>query len=172
MAKDKGKKEEAANPLSALIARTTPLFKSNKRGIEWARMALPVVCDVSREIQKQEAARDKETGATKVLLQQMEKPYTDLIKQLDELKDRIKGEVMSRYEGKDTVSGEEGELVFQGKTTFEVTDLKKVKKEFLVTTVNTKALNEQIKRGLLKTPGIKINTEGRILQVRPVKKGE
>jgi hypothetical protein len=86
---------------------------------------------------------------------------------LGELDAKVREKVMNEYRDTETITGDEGELVFAQTWGFDVVDISKVDKTFLA--VNPTLIRSEIKNGVRNIRGINI-VQKRILQVRARKK--
>ena len=82
---------------------------------------------------------------------------------LGEVDAKVRERVMNEYQDTETITGDEGELVFPCRWGYKVVDLKKVPLELL--TVDGKAVNAEIKNGVRKIKGLSVE-QIRGIQVR------
>jgi len=145
------------------------LLASKVKGKKWAEMALPVLVGISRRVKEMEAERGNEedeadpAGIIRLSLAEIAGRYSKSIGEVKAKDEIIRERVMNEYQDTETITGDEGELVFPCRWGYKVVDIKKVPPELL--TVDGKAVNAEIKNGVRKMRGIEIDTI-RGMQVR------
>jgi len=139
------------------------LLASKAKGVNFAKAALPVLVGISREVKEIEARKENEAGPFKVILNGITEKYKGALDVLGEVDAKVRERVMKEYQDTETITGDEGELVFPCRWGYKVVDLKKVEPQFL--TVDGKLVNAEIKNGVRKMRGIEIDTI-RGMQVR------
>ena len=146
------------------IKEARKLLGSKIRGKKWVDEALPVVVEVAKEIKELESVKGAEAKPLREMINEIGEKYKGALTILGEMDTRLRERVMKEYEGTESIKQEGvGELVFAQVWDFEVVDLSKVSKEFLI--VDPKLIREEIKKGVRNLKGINIDKK-RILQVR------
>jgi hypothetical protein len=152
---------------------TERLLASKVKGKKWAEAALPVLVGISRRVKEIEAKTEDEkdeidpAGIVRLSLAAAGEKYKPELGQLASVDAFIRERVMKEYTDTETITKEEGELVFpMSKIKVEVTNIKKVEEKFL--TVDHKAVVAEFKNGVAKFKGIEVTKE-RTMQVRPRK---
>ena len=148
-----------------VIKEAGELLKSKVKGKKWVDEALPVVVGVAKEIKTLEATKKEETDPLQELIKDIRGKYVGALEVLGEIDTKLRERVMKEYpEGESIKQEGVGELVFPKRWGYEVVDIKKVNTAFL--TVDSKAVNEEIRKGVRKIGGL-IISRTRSLQVRP-----
>ena len=148
------------------MKEVTVLLASKAKGVNFAKAALPVLVGISREVKEIEAGKENEAGPFKVILAGIAEKYKGALDVLGEADAKVRERVMNEYQDTETITGDEGELVFPCRWGYKVVDIKKVPPELL--TVDGKAVNAEIKNGVRKIKGLSVETI-RSLQVRAKK---
>lgn len=143
------------------------LIESKVKGKKWVDEALSVIMKVAKEIKELEEKKKGETDPLQELINDIRTKYAGELQVLGEIDERIRTRIMKEYEGTESIKQEGiGELVFPELWSFEVVDIKKVPVKFH--TVDAKAINIEIRKGIRNIKGIEIKKR-RSLQVRPHK---
>ena len=140
------------------------LLGSKMKGKKWADEALPVMVQVAKEIKDLEAKKKDECEPAKAIIEEIDGKYKGALNVLREIDARLRERVMNEYEETESIKQEGiGELVFAQLWSSVVNDIKKVPMEFH--TIDSKAVNAEIKKGVRNIRGIEIEKR-RSLQVR------
>jgi hypothetical protein len=141
-------------------------LRSQKRGRDWAIKALPAVVALARCIREETEAMKQETEPLQIMVKTAAEPYRKNIEAMAETYEKLRERIMKEYGGVAKISGSTGELVFQEKPTYEVVDINRVDKKYIMKVVNVEAVKEAIEKGATKIKGLNILPK-RILSVRP-----
>lgn len=141
------------------------LIKKGKKGEQWVKATLPVLVEISREIKELERRMEEEAGPLKIMLEGIKAQYKPRLEELEKANQELREWVLKEHEGTDSVSQEGiGTIVFPQRLGFEVVDLQKVDRKYLM--IDKVAVNKDIKAGVSNIKGIKIEMK-RGVEVRP-----
>lgn len=138
---------------------------SKVKGEQWVERALPVVVKLAMDIKKLKKDKAEDEEFAKALLKDVSDKYNPQIKALTEVDVMLRERILKEHDGSSTVAvAGVGELVFPQVWDFEVVDMGKVDRKYLI--VDSTAVRNDIRKGIRNIKGIKIDQK-RTLQVRP-----
>ncbi len=142
------------------LMKTVSEVLAAKPGKKWASQGIPVLIEVNREIKKIEGSKEEEQAPWKALIQESTDKYALALKPLAEMNKRLRERVLKEVEGTETIEiPEKGSVQFPQKWGYEVEDMARVPKEYRVEVLDTKKINEAIKKGLRTIKGLKIGPQ-------------
>ena len=141
------------------------LMSSRAKGEAWVEKALPVVVGIARTIKELEGKKAEDSIFPKSLLKEVSDTYDPSIKAMKEVDSKVRARIIEEHGDNSPVAMMGvGELVFPMLWVFEVTDINKVDRKYLV--IDSAAVREDIKKGVRNIKGITIK-QNKTLQVRP-----
>ena len=144
------------------------IIKSKVKGQKWVEMALPMICEVAREKKDIEGKLAEEVAPLKARIKEIGTRYAGSLEVLDTIDEVLRKRAKVEYMGPESVSVPgEGEITYPERWSFSVSDVKKVPQILL--TVDSVAVNKEIKAGVRKISGLVIETV-RSMTVRAEKK--
>jgi len=140
-----------------ILEQVEKVLGSKSKGRGWVILAMPSIVGVNKEVKDIERGMKEELEPILRDERLVRDKYAGPLKVLGEIDEKLRERVQKEYEGTEAIHMDGiGELVFPERTSFKVTDIKKVPKEYLG--VDSTLVNKAIRNGLRKIPGIEVIT--------------
>ncbi len=155
--------EDARDNINDMIAFGNKLGKSQSRGDNWCRKAIPVLVNLSTLKKWLEVVKKEGTADLKKQVAEVEKPAKEALAEVLAVDVALRERVKEEHGGTDAVDVDGvGSLSFQEKWTYEVEDFNNLDDDLKI--ADHKTIMEEIRGGVREIPGLNVFTE-RVLYV-------